>query len=87
MLKMLDEKLARALQTAGIVRRRSGSTPSAPASPPPAMRTDKANRASLVDRLPVADRMPPDAGASGWARPEYGRYLATSPSVDRKSVV
>ena len=80
MLKMLDEKLGRALQTAGIVRRRNGDTPSAP--PPPAMRTDKANRASLVDRLPVEERMPAGGGgASGWARPEYGRYLATSPSV------
>ena len=82
MLKMLDEKLGRALQTAGIVRRRNGDTPSAPPPPASGMPAQKANRASFADRLPVEERMPAGAaGASGWARPEYGRYLATSPSV------
>ena len=79
MLKMLDEKLGR------LRLRRALPTSESPASGAPAA---KANRASLVDRLPVEERMPAGgvgigggAGASGWARPEYGRYLATSPSV------
>ena len=79
MLKMLDEKLGR------LRLRRALPTSGSPTSGAPAA---KANRASLVDRMPVEERMPADgvgigvsAGASGWARPEYGRYLATSPSV------
>ena len=43
----------------------------------------RANRAALADRLPSEERMAglgTDAGG-GWARPEYGRYMATSPSV------
>ncbi len=43
----------------------------------------RANRAALADRLPADERLAglaTDAGG-GWARPEYGRYMATSPSV------
>ena len=43
----------------------------------------KGSRAALADRLPADDRLAglaPDTGG-GWARPEYGRYMATSPSV------
>ncbi len=43
----------------------------------------RANRATLADRLPSDERLAglaPDTGG-GWARPEYGRYMATSPSV------
>ena len=43
----------------------------------------RANRAALADRLPSDERLAglaPDTGG-GWARPEYGRYMATSPSV------
>ena len=43
----------------------------------------KANRASFADRLPAEERLSAavGAGGSGWARSEYGRYMATSPSV------
>ena len=46
-------------------------------------RVERANRASAADRRPAEDRMPAQAidQAQGWARPEYGRYMATSPSV------
>ncbi len=43
----------------------------------------KGSRAALADRLPADERLAglaTDAGG-GWARPEYGRYMATSPSV------
>ena len=43
----------------------------------------RANRAALADRLPAEERLSglaADTGG-GWARPEYGRYMATSPSV------
>ena len=84
MLKTLDEKfglsrLGRALQIATpAARRRQGAAGVEG-------RTDKANRASFADRLPVEERLSAagggTGGGSGWARPEYGRYMATSPSV------
>ena len=42
----------------------------------------RANRASAANRLP-GEESASAAGAAGegWARPEYGRYMATSPSV------
>ena len=43
----------------------------------------KGSRAALADRLPADERLAglaSDTGG-GWARPEYGRYMATSPSV------
>ena len=46
-------------------------------------RIGKGSRAALADRLPADERLAglaTDAGG-GWARPEYGRYMATSPSV------
>ncbi len=46
-------------------------------------RISKGSRAALADRLPSDERLAglaTDAGG-GWARPEYGRYMATSPSV------
>lgn len=42
----------------------------------------RANRAALADRLPADEQLAGLAtNAGGWARPEYGRYMATSPSV------
>ena len=43
----------------------------------------KGSRAALADRLPADERLAGLATdtAGGWARPEYGRYMATSPSV------
>ena len=38
----------------------------------------RANRASAAERRPSEYNLP---AAEGWARPEYGRYMATSPSV------
>ena len=48
---------------------------------PPAV-VQRANRAAAANRLPAeASGAATAAGAEGWARPEYGRYMATSPSV------
>ena len=48
---------------------------------PPAV-VQRANRAAAANRLPAeASAAATAAGAEGWARPEYGRYMATSPSV------
>ena len=41
----------------------------------------RANRAAAANRLPVEESAAAASGAEGWARPEYGRYMATSPSV------
>ena len=50
---------------------------------PQSMVVQRANRAARADRLPAEERLDglaTDSGG-GWARPEYGRYMATSPSV------
>ena len=52
-------------------------------APEEVMVVQRANRAALADRRPAEDRLAglaTDSGG-GWARPEYGRYMATSPSV------
>ena len=41
----------------------------------------RANRAAAANRLPGDELAAVASGAEGWARPEYGRYMATSPSV------
>ena len=41
----------------------------------------RANRAAAANRLPADESAGIGTGAEGWARPEYGRYMATSPSV------
>ena len=43
----------------------------------------RANRAAAAsfDTLRMSDGAGIGAGGEGWARPEYGRYMATSPSV------
>ena len=41
----------------------------------------RANRAAAANRLPAEESAAAASGAEGWARPEYGRYMATSPSV------
>ncbi len=41
----------------------------------------RANRAAAANRLPGEQSDTFGAGGEGWARPEYGRYMATSPSV------
>ncbi len=41
----------------------------------------RANRAAAANRLPADESAGIGAGGAGWARPEYGRYMATSPSV------
>ena len=43
-----------------------------------AVRRASRQTAGVGDRLPAAAGMP---AGEGWARPEYGRYMATSPSV------
>ncbi len=76
-------RLSQTLKGAALVRR--GRTGSPPATPPDAsnVRVERANRASAADRRPAEDRMPAQAvdPSQGWARPEYGQYMATSPSV------
>ena len=71
-------KLGKMLNTV-LLPRRGGADSRAV---PPAT-ISKGSRAALADRLPADDRLAglaPDTGG-GWARPEYGRYMATSPSV------
>ena len=41
----------------------------------------RANRAAAANRSPADQSAGVPSGAEGWARPEYGRYMATSPSV------
>ncbi|MCE2501840.1 MAG: hypothetical protein J4G13_13405 [Dehalococcoidia bacterium] len=43
----------------------------------------RANRAAAANRLPGEDNLSALTGqpGQGWARSEYGRYMATSPSV------
>ena len=41
----------------------------------------RANRAAAANRMPGDHSAAIGAGNEGWARPEYGRYMATSPSV------
>ena len=76
-------RLSQTLKGAALVRR--GRTGSPPTTPPDASnaRVERANRASAADRRPAEDRMPAQAvdPSQGWARPEYGQYMATSPSV------
>ncbi len=54
-------------------------------SPPPAARhtVQRANRAAAANRPPGEDNLSALTGqpGQGWARSEYGRYMATSPSV------
>ena len=49
---------------------------------PPAI-VQRANRAAAADRRPGEERLAGLTGnpGQGWARSEYGRYMATSPSV------
>ena len=47
----------------------------------PAGVVQRANRAAAANRLPADESAGVGAGGEGWARPEYGRYMATSPSV------
>ena len=71
-------KLGNMLNAVRLPRRGSADSRAAPRA-----RTSKGSRAALADRLPADDRLAglaPDTGG-GWARPEYGRYMATSPSV------
>ena len=66
-------KLGKMLRSVRVGRRESADT----------RVVQRANRAALADRLPADERLAglaTDAGG-GWARPEYGRYMATSPSV------
>ena len=50
---------------------------------PPNAVVQRANRAAAAsfDTLRMSDGAGIGAGGAGWARPEYGRYMATSPSV------
>ena len=50
---------------------------------PPVAVVQRANRASAADRQPAEDNLAALTGqpGQGWARSEYGRYMATSPSV------
>ena len=41
----------------------------------------RANRAAAAHRMPGDHSAAVASGSLGWARPEYGRYMATSPSV------
>ena len=41
----------------------------------------RANRAAAAHRMPGDHSAAVASGSQGWARPEYGRYMATSPSV------
>ena len=54
---------------------------SAPTTPQAVVQ--RANRAAAAsfDTLRMSDGAGIGAGGEGWARPEYGRYMATSPSV------
>ena len=66
-------KLGKMLRSVGVGRHEAADT----------RVVQRANRAALADRLPAEERLAglaTDAGG-GWARPEYGRYMATSPSV------
>ena len=47
----------------------------------PGVVVQRANRAAAANRLPAEESAGVASGAEGWARPEYGRYMATSPSV------
>ena len=47
----------------------------------PGVVVQRANRAAAAHRLPGDESAGVGAGGEGWARPEYGRYMATSPSV------
>ena len=47
----------------------------------PGVVVQRANRAAAGNRLPGDESAGVGAGGEGWARPEYGRYMATSPSV------
>ena len=52
----------------------------------PGVVVQRANRAAAANRLPADESAGIGsggigAGGEGWARPEYGRYMATSPSV------
>ena len=62
--------------------RREGTGPGPGPAAPPAV-TGKGSRAAAANRLPGEDSLSALAGSpgQGWARPEYGRYMATSPSV------
>ena len=66
-------KMLRELSGRGAGRLGSGSKPV----------VQRANRAAAANRMPGDDAAAARAGAAGegWARPEYGRYMATSPSV------
>ena len=74
------QRLTRAAKSAASEwRRRIGRTPTAAVGPPsPRGSVQRANRAAAAERRPAEERLP---AAEGWARPEYGRYMATSPSV------
>ena len=76
-------RLGQALRTSGIRRHRIAPGPPPPddRTPPPAAvpgRVERASRAAAAERRPAEERLP---AGEGWARPEYGRYMATSPSV------
>ena len=47
----------------------------------PAAVVHRANRAAPANRRPGDEAGGVGAGGQGWAHPEYGRYMATSPSV------
>ena len=47
----------------------------------PGVVVQRASRAAAANRLPADESAGVGAGGEGWARPEYGRYMATSPSV------
>ena len=71
-------KLGKMLRSVRAGRREAADTGVAPRA-----RISKGSRAALADRRPADERLAglaADAGG-GWARPEYGRYMATSPSV------
>ena len=71
--------LVRSLATALIPRSRPGAHSTSNSQPTGAFpRVERASRAAFAERRAAEEGLP---AGEGWARPEYGRYMATSPSV------
>ncbi len=63
-----------------VMRTLSGRDDSRAGASPAVQRANRASAASF-DRLSAGGDAAVATGGEGWARPEYGRYMATSPSV------
>ena len=71
--------LVRSLATALIPGSRPGAHSASNSKPTGAFpRVERASRAAFAERRAAEEGLP---AGEGWARPEYGRYMATSPSV------